>query len=307
MVELPVTLAGIKLHNPTVLASGILGVSASSAALAVAHGAGAVTLKSCGAEPRLGHRGPTILPVPGGLLNAVGLSNPGAAAVAHEIRDFRGRCEVPLVASIFGRTEAEFGEVAAIICDAHPALLEVNVSCPNVSSEFGTPFGLDHDATARITRIVKDIAGTIPVFIKLSPQAHNIGSLARRCQDAGADGITAINSVGPGMAIDVYTRRPILSNLSGGLSGRAVLPVAVRCVYEIAQNVSIPIIGTGGITTPEDALQMILAGATAVGIGTGVHSTGISIFQEVCRGLSEYLEESGFTGLDDIRGAANDR
>lgn len=306
MCELSVILAGVRLPNPTVLASGILGVSASSAAFAANCGAGAVTLKSCGLEARTGHRGPTILPIPGGLLNAVGLSNPGADAVGNEIRAFRTRCRTPLIASIFGRTEEEFPEVAAIIHEAGPDLLEVNVSCPNVAAEFGSPFGLDHDATARITGAVKKAAGKVPVFVKLSPQAHNIGELALRCQDAGADGITAINSVGPGMAIDIHTRRPILSNRSGGLSGRAILPVAIRCVYDIARKVSIPVIGTGGVTTPEDALQMILAGATAVGIGTGVQASGIGVFDEVCRGIESYLCDAGLAGLDDIRGAIHE-
>ncbi len=303
MVDLAVNIAGVRLPNPTVVASGILGVSASSAGLAVAHGAGAVTLKSCGPEPRTGHRGPTIVPVPGGLLNAVGLSNPGAAAVCDEIRTFKDRYDVPLIASIFGRTEAEFAAVGEVISEASPDLLEINVSCPNVASEFGTPFGLDREATGRITRLVKEVAGEIPVLVKLSPQAHNLGSLASHCQESGADGITAINSLGPGMAIDVYTRRPVLSNEVGGLSGRAILPVAVRAVHEIARNVTIPIIGTGGIATTEDALQMILAGATAVGIGTGVHSRGIDIFDEIGEGIAAYLEEGGFSCLDEIRGA----
>lgn len=303
---LPVKIAGVRLENPTVVASGILGVTASTAGFAASHGAGAVTLKSCGLDARTGHRGPTILPVPGGLLNAVGLSNPGAIAVSEEIREFKRRHDVPLIASIFGRTEEEFAEVAAVVCEAGPDLLELNVSCPNVASEFGTPFGLDVEATVRITQSVKAVAGTVPVLVKLSPQAHHIGPLARRCQDAGADAITAINSVGPGMAIDVHTRRPILANGSGGLSGRAILPVALRCVHEIAQNVTLPIIGTGGITTWEDAVQMILAGATAVGVGTAVHTEGIDIFARLCRGIERYLEKGGFSGLDEIRGAIHE-
>ncbi len=306
MVNLAVQVAGVDFPNPTVVASGILGVTASSASFAVAHGAGGITLKSCGIEPRTGHRGPTILPVPGGLLNAVGLSNPGAAAVVEEIRAFKEQPTVPIIASIFGRTEEEFSEVAAVICEAQPDLLEINVSCPNVASEFGVRFGLDHDSTARITRAVKRTIGNVPLLVKLSPQAHSIATLARRCQDAGADGITAINSVGPGMAIDVHTRKPVLSNRVGGLSGRAILPVAVRCVHDITHAVDIPIIGTGGIATAEDALQMILAGATAVAIGTGVHSEGIEVFSRITRGISAYLEANGCNGLSEIRGAVHD-
>jgi dihydroorotate dehydrogenase (NAD+) catalytic subunit len=306
MVDLSVELAGVTLQNPTIVASGILGVTASSAGFAVDHGAGAVTLKSCGLAPRSGHPGPVILPIPGGLLNAVGLSNPGATEVAQEIRAFKERFSAPVVASVFGRTEEEFAVVAQRVLEGGPDLLELNVSCPNVASEFGTPFGLDHEATARITAGVKRVAGKTPVFVKLSPQAQGIGQLARRCQDAGADGITAVNTAGPGMAIDIGCRRPILANGMGGLSGPALLPIAVRCVYEIACHVTIPIIGTGGITRARDAVEMILAGATAIGIGSAVATEGIEVFTLISNGLERYLKEHRVESLRDIRGAAHD-
>ncbi|MBM4355751.1 MAG: dihydroorotate dehydrogenase [Deltaproteobacteria bacterium] len=303
--RLAVRIAGIALPNPTVLASGILGMSASSCGFAVAHGAGAVTFKSCGLEPRGGHPCPAVVPYEHGLLNAIGLSNPGAERMAEEIAQFRSRFEVPVFASIFGRTVDEFGTVAAIVAGGRPDLIEVNVSCPNVESEFGTPFGLDPGLTAAITRVVKKAAKDIPVAIKLSPQAHGIGRLARTCQDAGADAITAINTVGPGMIIDPELRRPVLSNRVGGLSGGAILPVAVRCVYEIASQVTIPIIGTGGVSRAEHALQLVLAGATAVGIGSGVREGGDAVFSSVCRGLSAYLDRHGLDCLETVRGAAH--
>ncbi len=304
--RLEVSIAGIPLRNPTVLASGILGMSASSAGLAVALGAGAVTFKSCGLEPRKGHPCPAVVPFEHGLLNAVGLSNPGAEQMAREIADFRQRFQIPVFASIFGKTVAEFGQVAEIISKARPHLIEVNVSCPNVESELGTPFGLDGAVTAEITRVVKRASEGIPVAIKLSPQAHGIGRIARACQDAGADAITAINTVGPGMVIDPVLRRPILSNRVGGVSGGAVLPIAVRCVYEIASQVTIPIIGTGGVSRADHALQLILAGATGIGIGTGLHEAGDGVFTDVCQGLSDYLDRNGLDNLDKLRGAAHD-
>lgn len=304
--RLQVSVAGVTLSNPTVLASGILGMSASSAGFAARLGAGAVTFKSCGLDARKGHPGPAIVPFEHGLLNAVGLSNPGAEAMAAEIAEFRSRFKVPVFASIFGKTVEEFGRVAAIVAQANPHLIEVNVSCPNVESELGTPFGLDPGLTGEITRLVKLSAPGIPISIKLSPQAHGIGRLARACQDAGADAITAINTVGPGMIIDPVIRRPVLSNRVGGVSGGAILPVAVRCVYEIAAQVSIPIIGTGGVSRAEHALQLILAGATAVGIGTGLSEGGDDVFTDVCKGLSEYLDANGFSNLAQIRGVAHD-
>jgi dihydroorotate dehydrogenase (NAD+) catalytic subunit len=305
MADLTTLLAGIRLDNPTVLASGVLGTSASSTALAIAGGAGAVTLKSCGLEPRQGHRNPCVIPWEHGLLNAVGLANPGVRAMADEVREHRRRSPVPLFASIFGRTVEEFGEVAARMAEAEPDLIEVNVSCPNVEADLGTPFGLDFAMTEAITALVKKRAGGIPVSIKLSPQAHGLGRLARVCQEAGADVITAINTVGPGMIIDTTARRPVLSNRTGGLSGPAILPVAVRAVYEIFEQVTIPIIGTGGIGSADGALQMLMAGAAAVGLGSAVADRGPGIFREVAEGIGAYLDSHGHAGVADIVGVAH--
>ena len=305
MNRIALDLCGVKLQSPTIVASGILGISASSAWLAVSNGAGAVTMKSCGLEPRHGHPCPTILPFEAGLLNAVGLSNPGAAAMNDEIREFKDRCDAGIIASIFGSTVEEFEAVAAIAAQSNPHLIEVNVSCPNVESEFGSPFGLDLESTCQITQRVKAAAGNIPVAVKLSPQAHHIGDFAKACEDHGADAINAINTVGPGMFIDINVRKPILSNRVGGLSGKAILPIAIRCVWDIYKRVSIPIIGTGGVSCAEGALQMILAGATAVGIGTGVYDRGIGVFDEVNQGLENYLQAHGLESINQIRGAAH--
>lgn len=298
-------IAGITLGNPTVLASGILGVTASTLAFAARAGAGAVTVKTCGLEPRKGHPGPSILPVRHGMLNAVGLSNPGAPAVAQEIRDFKERSETPIFASVFGRTEEEFGQVASILAEADPDLIEVNVSCPNVESEFGQPFGADFDAVARITERVKAAAGSIPVAIKLTLHCPSIVHMARVCKDSGADAVTAINTVGPGMVIDVPTGRPVLSNREGGLSGAPILPLAVRAVYRIKAAVDIPVIGTGGVEDLDGALQMILAGADAVGIGTGVYSSGPGIFGTLRSGLREHVQEQGLSTIGTMRGWAH--
>lgn len=303
--DLEIEFLHIRLCSPLVLASGILGLSSSSLKRVADAGAGAVTTKSCGLEPRAGHVGPSIIPVSHGLLNAVGLSNPGVKEMVREIAEYRARCQRPIFASIFGRTVEEFGDVAEAVAQAEPDLIELNVSCPNVHSEFGSPFGADIDATAAITRRVKQRVGTIPISVKLTANCLSIGQTAKVCEQEGADALTAINTIGPGMLIDLNVRKPVLSNLCGGLSGPAILPVAVRAVWEISREVSIPIIGTGGVTTAEDALQMILAGATAVAIGSGIYYQGLEIFDKINKGLQCFLQEKGLGSLDEIRGTAH--
>ncbi len=296
----------LSLESPLVLASGVLGLTASSLAIVIGAGAGAVTTKSFGLEPRTGHKGPSILPFEHGMLNAVGLSNPGAEEMIHEIKDYRSRCRAPLFASVFGRTIDDFASVTEAAARAAPDLIELNVSCPNVQSEFGTPFGAHFEDTAAITRGAKESAGAIPVAVKLTVNCPSIGRMAQVCEKNGADAITAINTIGPGMLIDTNVRRPVLSNRTGGLSGPAILPVAVRAVYEIYRSVSIPIIGTGGVINGEGALQLIMAGATAIGIGTGVYNRGLEVFQEINEELSTYMKEKGITSLDEIRGSAHE-
>ena len=305
MTSLSTSICGIDLESSVVLASGILGVTSSSLKMVAEAGAGAVTLKSCSLEPRAGHPGPCVMPFEHGLLNAVGLSNPGARETANEILEYKRRCPTPVIASVFGATVEEFGEVTEIIADARPHLIEVNVSCPNVESEFGTPFGADEEALAAVTRAVKRAAGDTPVSVKLTPNCSSIARMAVVAEQFGADAITAINSEGPGMIIDVNTRTPVLSNRAGGLSGPAILPVAVRCVYDIYQAVGIPIIGTGGVASAADAAQLILAGATAVGVGTAVYTDGLKIFGEINRAIGRYLEDDGLSSLNELRGAAH--
>lgn len=297
----------LELKNPTVLASGILGLTASSMWRVVkVGGAGAVTTKSFNKDWRKGHKNPSILPFRHGLLNAVGLSNPGIDEMVSEIRKFKQRTSAPIFASIFGRTIDEFAEVTQRTAEAEPDLIEVNVSCPNVHSEFGQPFGDSLSDTAKVTEIVKKHAGRIPVSVKLGPHGPGIARLAKVCEEHGANAITAINTVGPGMLIDIDVRKPILSNKTGGVSGPAILPIAVKSVYEVYRQVKIPIIGTGGVTQPEDAIQLILAGATLIGIGTAVYYQGIEVFEKIARGIDDYLQNYGFTSLEEIRGLAHE-
>ena len=296
----------IKMSRPLVLASGILGLTASSMKRVIDFGAGAVTTKSFNLQARPGHKNPSIVPFRNGLLNAVGLSNPGVEEMVREIQRFKQRSRAPIFASVFGRTIEEYGEVIKKTVEAEPDLIEVNVSCPNVRSEFGTPFGDSLKDTARVTAIAKKAAGRIPVSIKLGPHGPGIGRLAKVCEENGADAITAINTVGPGMIIDINVMKPVLSNRTGGVSGPAILPIAVKSVYEVFQAVSIPIIGTGGVTVAEDAIQMILAGAAVVGIGSAVYYQGIEVFDKINAGIGQYLKQRGLSSIDQIRGRAHE-
>jgi dihydroorotate dehydrogenase (NAD+) catalytic subunit len=298
-------LAGIDLRSPLVLASGILGVTASSLAAVARAGAGAVTTKSFSLEPRTGHKGPTIVSFGAGLVNAVGLSNPGWEGAVAEIRSYQALKIAPLFASIFGRTVDEFVSVAERVAEAQPDLIEVNVSCPNVASEFGTPFEADMQALSAIARGVKRVAGVIPVSVKLSANFGIVERAAKTCADQGVDAITAINTVGPGMVIDTHVRRPVLANRMGGVSGPAILPVAVRSVYEIYRAVKLPIIGTGGVATAQGALQMIMAGAAAVGVGSAVYDHDLAVFAEINQDLITYLHSQGITSLAELKGAAH--
>lgn len=309
MTDLSLRLCGVRLASPLVLASGILGTSAELLVRVARAGAGAVTSKSCSLQPRAGHPNPTVLDWGGGLINAVGLSNPGAEATVRELRGAREqlrRLEVPLIASVFAESVSSFAAVAARVCAAQPDLLELNISCPNVETEFGQSFASDPLSAADVTRAVKAVV-TCPVIVKLSPNVEDIAAIARAVEEAGADAITAVNSLGPGMVIDIRSGAPILANRSGGISGPAVHPIAVRCVYDVCAAVGIPVIGVGGVTTGRDALEMVLAGATAVGIGSAVYYHGLGAFARVLDEMRALMEECGYSTLQEIRGQAHVR
>ncbi len=307
MVDLSVDLCGMQLRNPFVLAAGILGTSATLLERVARAGAGAVTSKSCSSAPRQGHPNPTVLPWEGGLINAVGLANPGAAVMVEVLRDARARCagvNVPLIASVFGDTATAFADAVATLEAAEPDGYEVNISCPNVAAEFGRPFAADPAQAAEATAALRAVTRR-PVIVKLSANVADICAVARAVVDAGADAIAAINTLGPGMLIDIHARRPVLANRVGGLSGPAIRPVAVRCVYELSQAVSVPIIGMGGVMTGEDAVEMLMAGATAVGVGSVFYYRGMSALAEMTDELSAFMAEQGYGKVAAMRGLAH--
>ncbi len=310
VIDLSTKIAGLRLENPTVLASGILGVTGSSMVNVAKSGAGAITCKSISLHPRKGHHNPIVLSFGPGLINAVGLSTQGMEETKNELTYAIENSPSPIIASIFASDVYEFGEVAKRVAEIKPAMIEVNVSCPNVQDEFGLPFGTDAKLTAQVTKIVKKNARfgnkKIPVIVKLSPNVTNIVAIAKAAENAGADAITAINTLGPGIIIDVKTKKAILANKKGGISGPAIRPIAVRCVWDIYNNVDIPIIGTGGISSGNDALEMILAGASAVGIGSAVYYHGPNVFSKITSEMRQIMEENGWASIKELIGGANE-
>ncbi len=296
--------------TPFVLASGIWGTTASLLVRAAQVGCGAVTAKSCGPTPRAGHVNPSCLDWGHGLINAIGLANPGVEAEVALLANAKAQLKplgVPLLASIFAGTVEEFGAVARIVAQAKPDMVEVNISCPNVHSEFGEPFAGNPDSAAAVTASVKKaLAGTgIPVIIKLAPNVPSIARIARAAVEAGADALCAINTM-PGLVIDEESGQTILANRSGGLSGAALKPIALKCVYDVYKACpGTPIIGTGGVTTGQDAIEMLMVGATVVGIGSAIYYRGATAIQQIKSEVETWLEAHHITELAELRGLAH--
>lgn len=298
MSDLSTTLAGVKLSNPLVLASGIRGNNAQLLIRAAKEGAGAVTSKSCSLLPREGHANPTAITAPTYMLNAIGLSNPGVEAEIEEIKEAVKKAGVPVIASVFAGSIEDFASVAARIAIAKPAIIELDISCPNVHQE-GEMFSSTCESAGAVTKAVKAKVKNIPISIKLAPNVPDIGSIAKECQKNGADCITAINTM-PAMWIDVHARRAVLANQYGGLSGPALLPIALRCVHSIRKACpSVPIIGGGGVTSGEDAARMLMAGANAVSVGSAVWYRR-QAFGEIKQELVQFMKEEGYHGLSGI-------
>ncbi len=304
MPSISINICGTKLNNPTILASGIVGVSGSALVFAAKNGAGAVISKSIGPREREGHSNPILVEFEGGFLNAVGLPNSGVENTIDEIKFAVKNSQSPVIASIFGGTKEEFGFVAQRISDANPVLIEVNLSCPNTTHDLGLPFALHAEDSAEVIDIVKNNT-KIPVIAKLAPNVPDIKEIARAVAEVGADAISAINTM-PGMVIDIETGKPVLHNKEGGVSGPAIKPVAVKCIYDIYESADVPIIGIGGVTYGKDAIELMMAGASAVQIGTGIYYRGIEIFRLVSQEIEEFLSGHGYSNLKDIVGIAHE-
>jgi dihydroorotate dehydrogenase (NAD+) catalytic subunit len=298
------TILGITFKNPTVLASGVWGITAASWRRIAAAGAGAVTTKSIWLRGHKGHPNPTIIATEHWTLNAVGLPDAGIEKAREEISDFMKDKPVPLIANIVAGSIGDFEETAEAIVRMKPDIIEANISCPNVDSELGKPFACSALDAAEVTKRVKAVSRNVPVFMKLSPNVPDIGAVASACAQAGADGFTAVNTFGPGMAIDLRSRKPILSNKVGGLSGPGLKPIAVRCISDVyeATDGRLPIIGLGGVTTGEDAIEFLLAGASLIGIGTAVSDRGVNVFRQVCEEMTAWCDGEGVKDIAELVG-----
>ncbi len=303
MVSLKTSVAGIELENPLILASGILGQTASTISNMFKAGFGGVVTKSIGKDPRSGHPNPTMLELDTGLLNAMGLPNQGIDSFENELKElFSIVSGKPIIGSIFASNSSEFVDLAERMEDIGVHALELNLSCPHAKG-YGAAIGHDTETAGTSVLEVKN-AVDMPVFAKLPP-ADNISEIAQAVEGAGADAIVAINTL-KAMAINLETRKPFLGNKVGGYSGPAIKPVGLRCVYESYQTVDIPVIGCGGITTGRDALEYVLAGATALEIGSSIYYRGKDAPRKIVEEMKSIMEQQEIDKLSDIIGAVHD-
>lgn len=300
-VKLAVNLGGISLRNPVTTSSGTYGFGQEYAAYLPPSELGAIALKGLTREPKSGNQMPRLAETPSGMLNSIGLQNPG---IEKFIADYLPQVrELPtkIIANISGNSVDDYADVAGRL-EAAGGIdgIEINISCPNVKHG-GIQFGTNPLMAAQVTKAVRDNT-KLPVIVKLSPNVTDVTEIARAVVDAGADALSLINTL-LGMAIDIKTRKPVLANIMGGLSGPAVKPVAVRMVWQVAQAVKVPILGMGGILTAADALEFILAGATAVAIGTG-NFVNPAAPHEVVAGIEAYCLDNGIKDVNELIGAA---
>ena len=303
MVNTRVTLSGWELDNPVIPASGTFGYGYEFAEIYDINCLGTFSFKGTTREPRLGNPLPRIAEYDGGLLNSVGLQNPGVRAVVdRELPRLRQCFYKKVIANVSGFSLEEYAETCAILDrEEQVGLLEVNISCPNVHAG-GMAFGTDPEAAAAVTRAVKAVT-TKPVYMKLSPNVTDITAIARACQEAGADGLSLINTL-MGMRIDPRTRKPILANGTGGMSGPGVFPLAVRMVWQVFEAVDVPIIGMGGVSTARDVIELMLAGATAVEVGAANLRDPFAA-KTIVETLPREMERYGIRDLNDIIGGAH--
>ena len=297
--DLSVTLSGVKLDNPVIPASGTFGFGQEFTPYYDINVLGSLSFKGTTSESRFGNPTPRIAECPAGMLNRVGLQNPGVEhVIAHELPELRKIFRKPIIANISGFSVAEYVRCVELLTrEEQVELLEINISCPNVHGG-GMAFGTTPEGAAEVTRAVKAVA-TKPVYMKLSPNVTDIVAIARACEEAGADGLSLINTL-LGMRIDLNRRKPVLANVMGGYSGPGVFPVAVRMVYQVTGAVSIPVIGMGGVTTARDVIEMLMAGAKAVQVGAA-NLVNPTACRDIIDALPAEMEALGIEKLSDIQ------
>lgn len=299
---LKTNICGVEFRNPLMLAAGIMGSNASSMNWILKSGAGGVVSKSFSLNPHPGYVNPTTVAVEGGIINAIGLSNPGVANFKEELEKIERENSV-VIASIYGATPDEFsslvGEVQELV-----DMIELNISCPHAMDGYGASIGQDCNLSHTIVSAAKN-ASDVPIIAKLTPNVTDITEIAKTCEDAGADCLSLINTLGPGMKINIDVARPVLSNKFGGMSGRPIKPIAISNVYSVYESVDIPLIGVGGIYNWEDVVEFIYAGARAVQIGTAIMDEGVEVFDHINEGLERFMAEKGFSSIEDMVGLAH--
>lgn len=298
-MDLSVNIAGLKMKNPVVAASGTFGFGREYSNYFDLNRLGGISVKGLTLEPRKGNPPPRIAETPGGILNSVGLQNPGVHAFIRDEIPFLRQFDVAIIANIAGNTVEDYCRMAEILSEADIDAIELNVSCPNVKEGcllFGsTPAGIS-EVTGAVRRVCRK-----PLIVKLTPNVTDITQTAKAAEDSGADAVSLINTI-LGMAIDINSRKPVLANTMGGLSGPAVKPVAVRMVYQVSKQVKIPVIGMGGISNGNDAVEFLLAGASAVMVGTaGFVNPGVWV--ETAEGIEAYMQKHGFGNVSELTGA----
>ena len=303
MVNLSVNLCGLRLDNPVIPASGCFGYGKEFSEFYDIDCLGSFSFKGTTLASRFGNPTPRIAETPNGMLNAVGLQNPGVEhVIAHELPEMKAYFHKPVIANVSGFSIEEYVKTCQLLdAQEQVGILEVNVSCPNVHGG-GMAFGTSAESAAAVTKAVKAVTKK-PVFVKLSPNVTDIVSIAKACEDAGADGLSLINTL-LGLRIDLKTRRPILANTMGGLSGPAVFPVALRMVYQVFKAVKVPIMGMGGVSSARDVIEMMLAGATAVQVGAA-NLVNPFVCKEIIEQLPAEMEKYKINSLEEIIGGAH--
>ncbi|MBI4991135.1 dihydroorotate dehydrogenase [Candidatus Gottesmanbacteria bacterium] len=305
MTDLSIKFCSVTFPNPLILPSGIAQEIPQDHLRAVEAGAGGITLKSLTPLPREGYPFPRTIKYEHGFLNAVGLRNPGIDRGLSLVKDFISKVKIPTIVSLWSDTIEGFAQMVQKIAPLNPPFIELNLSCPHVHTKTGAVMSMQSDKAADAVKAAKRYSKKIPLIAKLTPNVEDIAKVAKRCEEEGADAICVINTVGPGMVIDIKTKKPVLGNKRGGVSGPAIKPVAIRCVYDVYDAVKIPIIGMGSITTWQDAVEMMMAGATLVGVGSAVFFRGYKVYGEIKQGLSDYIEKEGIKNLKELVGMAH--
>lgn len=299
-MNLKVTIAGVELDNPVITASGTYGFGREYGEYMDLNELGAICVKGLTLEPRAGNPPPRITETPGGILNSVGLQNPGVDLfIDYDLPELKKNYTCKVIANIAGSSVEDYCTMAEKLDPSPVDMLEMNISCPNVKAG-GVAFGTQADMVEHITRVVRERT-TKPLIVKLSPNVTDITEMAKAAEAGGADALSLINTL-LGMAIDIRTRRPILANVTGGLSGPAVKPVAVRMVYQVRQVTKLPIIGMGGVSSGEDAVELLLAGANAVAVGTANFMDPCACLH-IKQGIVKYMEQYGITDVTQLSGA----